>query len=65
MELADSARPHAVQVLGTAVSYMKRMYLTFSSLDQDPQHMVLTCLYLACKARKKGAVAWFTGAWRS
>lgn len=37
------------KVLGTAVLYLKRFYLTHSTLDYDPQHIVVTCLYLACK----------------
>eukprot|EP00887_Chlorella_sp_A99_P004352 scaffold15.g4352.t1 len=40
------------KVLGTAVTYMKRVYLSYSSLDQDPQQMVLACLYLACKTEE-------------
>ncbi|PSC75630.1 cyclin-H1-1 isoform X1 [Micractinium conductrix] len=37
------------RVLGAALTYLKRMYLSLSCLEQDPQQLLLTCLYLACK----------------
>lgn len=37
------------KVLGTSVQYLRRFYLANSTLDHDPQHIVVTCLYLACK----------------
>ena len=37
------------RVLGTAVTYLKRVYLSHSCLDHDPQQLLLSCLYLACK----------------
>jgi cyclin H len=37
------------RVLGTAVTYLKRIYLALSCMEQDPQQLLLTCLYLACK----------------
>lgn len=46
------------KVLGSAVTYFKRFYLNTSALDSDPQHVVLTCLYLACKV---GASGWAHG----
>lgn len=53
------------KVLGTAVQYMKRFYLAHSTLDQDPQYIVVVCLYLACKVRAEcyvcGVVAWGVG----
>ena len=39
------------RVLGAALTYLKRMYLSLSCLEQDPQQLLLTCLYLACKVR--------------
>ncbi|GAB4818784.1 hypothetical protein N2152v2_005830 [Parachlorella kessleri] len=37
------------KVLGTALQYLKRFYLSHSTLDHDPQYMAVTCMYLACK----------------
>lgn len=37
------------RVLGTALSYLKRIYVSHSCLEHDPQQLLLTCLYLACK----------------
>lgn len=37
------------RVLGAALTYLKRVYLTCCCLEQDPQQLLLTCLYLACK----------------
>ncbi|KAL4420175.1 hypothetical protein ABPG77_008311 [Micractinium sp. CCAP 211/92] len=37
------------RVLGTALAYLQRSYLSFSCMEQDPQQLLLTCLYLACK----------------
>ncbi|KAL4428152.1 hypothetical protein ABPG75_002241 [Micractinium tetrahymenae] len=37
------------RVLGTALAYLQRAYLAFSCMEQDPQQLLLTCLYLACK----------------
>lgn len=37
------------RVPGAAVAYLKRIYLAHSCLEQDPQQLLLTCLYLACK----------------
>jgi cyclin H len=45
------------RVLGAALTYLKRIYLSCCCLEQDPQQLLLTCLYLACKvdrARGKG-----------
>ncbi|PRW44298.1 Cyclin-H1-1 [Chlorella sorokiniana] len=37
------------RVLGTALTYLKRIYVQHSCLEHDPQQLLLTCLYLACK----------------
>lgn len=37
------------KVLNTAVTYVKRFYIKRSVFEYDPQHIVLVCLYLACK----------------
>lgn len=37
------------RVLGTALTYLKRIYVSHSCLEHDPQQLLLTCLYLACK----------------
>lgn len=43
------------RVPGAAVAYLKRIYLAHSCLEQDPQQLLLTCLYLACKASGRAA----------
>lgn len=48
------------RVLGTALSYLKRIYVSHSCLEHDPQQLLLTCLYLACKV----SVLAHTGVWR-
>jgi cyclin H len=42
------------RVLGTALTYLKRIYLVHACLEQDPQQLLLTCLYLACKVAERG-----------
>lgn len=42
------------RVLGTALAYLQRAYLSFSCMEQDPQLLILTCLYLACKVGGPG-----------
>lgn len=37
------------KVLGTALVFFKRFYLSYAAAEHDPQGIVLTCLYLACK----------------
>lgn len=37
------------KVLGTCVTFLKRMYVHSCVLEVDPQTIFLTCLYLACK----------------
>ena len=51
-------------VLGTALTFLRRFYLGRSALDQDPQQLVLTFLYLACKARAASAGTREAGATR-
>ncbi|TPP60259.1 putative cyclin-H [Fasciola gigantica] len=38
------------EVFGFAVTYLKRFYLHHSVMDFYPREMMLTCLYMACKA---------------
>ncbi|CAH8532513.1 unnamed protein product [Dicrocoelium dendriticum] len=38
------------EVFGFAVTYFKRFYLNHSVMDFYPREMMLTCLYVACKA---------------
>ncbi|GAA30923.2 putative cyclin-H [Clonorchis sinensis] len=40
--------PH--EVYGFAATYLKRFYLRHSVMDFYPREMMLTCLYVACKA---------------
>jgi cyclin H len=51
------------KVLGTAVQYLKRLYLAHSPLEHDPQYLVITCLYLACKVgpTRGGKQRWLSG----
>lgn len=37
------------KVRATALLYLKRAYLTFSSLDHNPKNIMLACIYLAGK----------------
>ena len=37
------------KVLNTSVNFLKRFYVRGQSLENDPQSIALTCLYLACK----------------
>jgi hypothetical protein len=39
------------KVLAAALVFLKRFYLAFSVLDHDPKNFMLTCIYLAGKAR--------------
>ena len=39
------------KVSATALLLFKRFYLGFSALDHDPKNIMLTAIYLACKAR--------------
>ncbi|KAK9809925.1 hypothetical protein WJX72_001822 [[Myrmecia] bisecta] len=41
-----------VKVQATAISFLKRFYLSFSSLDHDPKNIMLTVIYLAGKAEE-------------
>jgi Cyclin, N-terminal domain len=38
------------KVAATALMMFKRFYLAFSALDHDPKNIMLTAIYLACKA---------------
>ncbi|KAL6782128.1 hypothetical protein ACKKBF_B10775 [Auxenochlorella protothecoides x Auxenochlorella symbiontica] len=40
------------KVLGTCVTFLKRMYVHSCVLEVDPQTIFLTCLYLACKTEE-------------
>lgn len=37
------------KVLSTAVTFLKRFYISVNVMEYDPQQMVLVCLYLSCK----------------
>lgn len=39
------------KVQAAALIFLKRFYLAFSVLDHDPKNYMLTCIYLAGKAR--------------
>ncbi|XP_065852892.1 cyclin-H1-1 isoform X2 [Euphorbia lathyris] len=39
--------PHKIQA--TALIYFKRFYLQWSVMEHDPKHIMLTCIYTACK----------------
>ncbi|RDY07381.1 Cyclin-H1-1 [Mucuna pruriens] len=39
--------PHKIQ--GTALIYFKRFYLQWSVMEHQPKHIMLTCIYAACK----------------
>ncbi|CAN1219890.1 CYCH1-1 [Linum perenne] len=39
--------PHKIQA--TALTYFKRFYLQWSVMELDPKHIMLTCIYTACK----------------
>jgi hypothetical protein len=57
------------KVLAAALVFLKRFYLAFSVLDHDPKNFMLTCIYLAGKARPgaqlyrspRAAVSWSPG----
>lgn len=44
---AKSKYPHSIQA--TAIAYFKRFYLRNSIIDFEPKHIMLTCIFLACK----------------
>lgn len=39
-------------VTGTSFHYFKRFYLNNSVMDYHPKHMLVTCVYLACKVEE-------------
>ncbi|KAL9318493.1 hypothetical protein ACSQ67_015010 [Phaseolus vulgaris] len=39
--------PHKIQA--TALIYFKRFYLQWSVMEHQPKHIMLTCIYAACK----------------
>lgn len=39
-------------VIGTSFHYFKRFYLNNSVMDYHPKHMLVTCVYLACKVEE-------------
>lgn len=39
--------PHKIQA--TAIIYFKRFYLQWSVMEHHPKHIMLTCIYAACK----------------
>ncbi|XP_022652125.1 cyclin-H-like [Varroa jacobsoni] len=39
-------------VMGTSLAYFKRFYLRNSVMDLHPKHMIVTCVYLACKVEE-------------
>ncbi|EEC03855.1 Cdk activating kinase, putative [Ixodes scapularis] len=42
----------AACVTGTSFHYFKRFYLNNSVMDYHPKHMLVTCVYLACKVEE-------------
>uniref|UniRef100_A0A5B6ZWE4 Cyclin-H1-1 n=1 Tax=Davidia involucrata TaxID=16924 RepID=A0A5B6ZWE4_DAVIN len=42
--------PHKIQA--TALIYFKRFYLQWSVMEHHPKHIMLTCIYAACKAEE-------------
>lgn len=38
--------------MGTSLAYFKRFYLRNSVMDLHPKHMIVTCVYLACKVEE-------------
>lgn len=40
------------KVQGTAIAFLRRLYVHHSMIEHDPQHIMLACLYLACKAEE-------------
>ncbi|XP_071826034.1 cyclin-H-like [Apostichopus japonicus] len=41
--------PMPVPVMGTACTYFKRFYMNNTVMDHHPKHIMLICVYLACK----------------
>jgi len=44
------------KVRATALLYLKRAYLAFSSLDHNPKNIMLACIYLAGKVGRSPGV---------
>lgn len=44
--------PMPVTVMGTANAYFKRFYINNTVMDYHPKHIMLTCVYLACKVEE-------------
>lgn len=44
--------PMPRNVIGTAFTYFKRFYLNNSVMAYHPKHIMLTCVYLACKVEE-------------
>ncbi|XP_038713304.1 cyclin-H1-1 isoform X3 [Tripterygium wilfordii] len=42
--------PHKIQA--TALIYFKRFYLQWSVMEHDPKHVMLSCVYAACKVEE-------------
>ncbi|XP_024544833.1 cyclin-H1-1 isoform X1 [Selaginella moellendorffii] len=42
--------PNKIQA--TAVLYFKRFYLSWSVMEHDPKHIMLTCIYISCKVEE-------------
>ncbi|KDD74824.1 hypothetical protein H632_c1051p0 [Helicosporidium sp. ATCC 50920] len=40
------------KVQSAAIVFLQRLYIWHSAIEHDPQHMMLACLYLACKAEE-------------
>ena len=51
------------KVRATALLYLKRAYLAFSSLDHNPKNMMLACIYLAGKVTCFARVWPWSNAW--
>ncbi|XP_059655236.1 cyclin-H1-1-like [Cornus florida] len=47
--------PHKIQA--TALIYFKRFYLQWSVMEHHPKHIMLTCIYAACKAEENHVAA--------
>lgn len=48
MDICNSFKfPH--KVIATALIYLKRFYLAYSTVEYNPRDLMVTCIYLACK----------------
>eukprot|EP00897_Mesotaenium_endlicherianum_P001137 jgi/Mesen1/11023/ME000098S10415 len=47
-----SAFNFPIKIQATAITYFKRFYLHWSVMEHMPKHIMLTCIYLACKVEE-------------